>query len=1070
MPWAKWLVRGFVYSVLGGSVLTFLLYHFWTSPTTIRRQVLAKLTQRFPGASIALDAAHLRLFGGIAVGELRLARRDDLDKADFLYVPSAVIYHDKEQLLDGILAVRKVEVFRPRLRIVRERDGTTNLAGLMSSPESDREPLATLVVQQGTIVVEDRTVPGTPLLEIKDVNLTAVNDPLPVVSIEGGGQTDVLGPVRIHGSLRRDTGEAKFDLELAALPLGPTLVQRLSSICPDSAAQLRGFHADGEVQGTIAYRPGTIPALTFDVSAKLHKGEFNHARLPLSITDIEAEFRLVNPSAPTLTVSSSPSVAPDEWMRVSSGHFTARAGPARLEVSFKDLRLPTSVTDPDTAELSLEKRVRELDWKAEHLHVSKDLLDRLDPLKEIQHDYQPVGPVTVTHKFRLEGSGWKKAYHVEPEGMTGEYVNFPYLVENITGGIDYEKHSDRRLYCKVDLAGTTEGRRLTIKGEVRSDGDGPSAVGVTIAGNNIPLDAKLGNALQGPSKAAFNQFHPEGLGDFQVGIYRARGATRFANRFLINIHDATFTYDLFRYRLDDVAGVLEVLPDHWEARDFHGSHGAGEMRFAGRSFSPTADGRNDPLMRIEIHGNAVALDKQFEEALAPPDMPSRATLKNAWKMLDLSGRMSFDAEVLDLGSDDPANLDVKVATRGFSMRPQFFKYDLNDVSGSVHYTRESITFENVAARHGATALSIRNGQILTKPGGTYQTRLGNPEKPGTGILLTHMTVDAALLDAVPAQVRKALDGVNLRGPFDVTSELVVDPQDDGRDDIWWDGTMVLHGLTLQAGIDLTGIQGQVSCCGLYKDQKLRSAVGNVWFSEAALLGQPLHNLHTRFVVDKDSPELLRIYDVGAELFGGQIGGQANLDFSGVPRFELNLVGLQVKLEQFGRFNQFGPGAELEGMAELSLFLRGKVDDFSSLSGTGRLDVPNGKLYRLPPLLDLLKALGLRAPDHTAFERARLEFSIVGTRVMVNTLNLIGSAVSLRGQGSVKIDGSDLNLDFSADPGMLRDVLPVLSGFQQSVSDQLLKIKVRGKLTEPRFEKELIPGVLDPVRHLLGTTK
>ena len=193
--------------------------------------------------------------------------------------------------------------------------------------------------------------------------------------------------------------------------------------------------------------------------------------------------------------------------------------------------------------------------------------------------------------------------------------------------------------------------------------------------------------------------------------------------------------------------------------------------------------------------------------------------------------------------------------------------------------------------------------------------------------------------------------------------------------------------------------------------------------------------------------------------------------NGVPHFEVNLVGLQVNLEQFGNYNNFGPGAEMQGAAGMSLFLKGNVSDASSLAGTGRIDVVNGKLYRLPPLLDLLKAADLRRPDRTAFEQAKLEFAVEGTHVHVTTLDLLGSAVSLRGQGTLNIDGSDLNLDFSADPGMVGTLLPqIVTDVQQAFSDQLLKIKVRGKLTEPRFEKELLPGIVEPARRLLGTSE
>ena len=271
-----------------------------------------------------------------------------------------------------------------------------------------------------------------------------------------------------------------------------------------------------------------------------------------------------------------------------------------------------------------------------------------------------------------------------------------------------------------------------------------------------------------------------------------------------SFHDAGFNYDLFPLQMENVSGVLDILPDHWEARDFHGTHGKGELRFSGRSFGPTTELGPAPLMRVEIHGTSIPLDEKFEAALAPAKMPARAALKYAWQTLNLSGEMSFDADVMDLGGGDPANLDVKVTARGCSMRPKFFDYSLSDMGGTVHYTRERITFNDIEARHGTAALRVRSGQILNKPNGGFQTRLGVPDKPGSGLVLTGLTADADLLAALPEQVRKGMDAVKLRGPFDLTAEMIVDPQEDGKNDIWWDGTVVVNRRTL-AGTELTEI-------------------------------------------------------------------------------------------------------------------------------------------------------------------------------------------------------------------------------------------------------------------------
>ncbi len=110
MAWRKWLVRGLVFTVLGLSVLAAVVYQAYTNPAAIRAQVLNHIRGRFADAvSVTLGSAKLRLFGGIAISELRVVRTDGLDRKDFLYVPFGVIYHDKEQLAQGVFAIRKLE-------------------------------------------------------------------------------------------------------------------------------------------------------------------------------------------------------------------------------------------------------------------------------------------------------------------------------------------------------------------------------------------------------------------------------------------------------------------------------------------------------------------------------------------------------------------------------------------------------------------------------------------------------------------------------------------------------------------------------------------------------------------------------------------------------------------------------------------------------------------------------------------------------------------------------------------------------------------------------------------------
>ena len=74
-------------------------YQRWTNPAAVREQVIAEIGKTFPGAQVSVDSARLRILGGIQLNGLRLTRADDPEKAEFLHVPSAIFYHDKEKIV-----------------------------------------------------------------------------------------------------------------------------------------------------------------------------------------------------------------------------------------------------------------------------------------------------------------------------------------------------------------------------------------------------------------------------------------------------------------------------------------------------------------------------------------------------------------------------------------------------------------------------------------------------------------------------------------------------------------------------------------------------------------------------------------------------------------------------------------------------------------------------------------------------------------------------------------------------------------------------------------------------------
>ncbi len=798
--------------------------------------------------------------------------------------------------------------------------------------------------------------------------------------------------------------------------------------------------------------------MSYDINAQFDSGEFSHAALPwTSISQIEATVRCVDG-------------------RITNADIRGEFDGARGELHFSGLTLPQAGMPFD-----LENAATAIRGKVEHLPLTRKLFAALPAnMHDLEETYQPSGRMNVTYDFRRDQNGViHKNWIFVPEKLSGTCKYFPYHVEGVTGIIERELIGSNPAIVRIDVSALASGRLITIKGRVLGD-KGHDGIDLEIRGDNVPIDDRLIAALPEHPQTIAKQFHAQGQVDIEADIHRLAGVEpNFKNHFVIRPHDAEVNYDLVRYHLTGVSASLEIYPDrHWECHEFSGRHGPGFIQLTGYSTPSLADrdakltahatpDQAPELMRFAIRGCNIPLDEEFETGLAPPEIQSRQSLKNTFKILHPTGKMDFTSQIVYRG---PTDVDVTASVVGASLRPKFFDYSLDRVSGTIRYAHNQVLLSDVRAQHRGVLLGLRSGNIVLQPGGGYQAYIRNDsERP---LIFQGLTPDDELFQALPIKLRKTLETLQLQGPLNIATSLIVTVPDAGAEpEIWWDGVAWLTENGACAGIDLTGIKGRVACTGLCKNQQIDQLSGNLLLDHFTVLGQPLNALHTQFEVSPKSPEILRFRNLEAELFGGTVGGEAHLNIGPVFSYEVLLKAMSLQLEPLGKHNKFGPDVEVQGAISGGLYLRGDGTGMSGLRGSGQIEVPNGKLYRLPLLLSLLQAFGLRMPaDRTAFEQARAKFTIDGPEVQISELELIGNAISLNGQGTLNVDGTNMNLDFTATWGRLRQMLPpVLNEIPGFLSGQLLKIKMRGKIGDIHFEKDLVPAVSEPVRRVFGGT-
>ena len=291
------------------------------------------------------------------------------------------------------------------------------------------------------------------------------------------------------------------------------------------------------------------------------------------------------------------------------------------------------------------------------------------------------------------------------------------------------------------------------------------------------------------------------------------------------------------------------------------------------------------------------------------------------------------------------------------------------------------------------------------------------------------------------------------------------PEPGSLPDIWWNGEVRLTDAQFTAGVTCEKVDGVIACMGRHDGRQLHGLSGNYAFAHASVLKQPFENVHGRLRIEENSPDIVNL-DLYAPIFGGVVTGRSRIEFTSALRYELELAATGISLQELGR-NNLGRRSQLEGKMEAQFYLTGLGSNANTLDGNGCIDVPHGRIYNLPFLLDLLKFLGLRVPDTVAFEELHSLFSIHGSGRRCAELELIGNAITLSGTGDFNLDGTDVNLNFYPSLGRLKSVtLPAFEPFAKFFSENLLLIEIRGKLdSNPdhmKFNKKSLPIITDPL--------
>ena len=263
------------------------------------------------------------------------------------------------------MILRKIVWRRPTVHVVRRANGSWNLADILPRPDP-AQPVPIIQFEHATVFFDDQQCrTGLVPLEIKDVNLTIINDPLPALHCSGTGFSELLGKIVLeHCTFGRKSKELTAAVKLPDMTVDRGLLRRLTPYFPDLAAHPFRFSGHASLEADLSYQSASGRPWSHDVRCQLRQGRLQSAQCPLVLDNLVAKLRWI-----------------DDLLMLES--LQAQAGGARVALNGEMLGAQ--------AEADLKGSLR-----VEHLEVTPELLARLpDKLQHIEPDYHPRGLVNV---------------------------------------------------------------------------------------------------------------------------------------------------------------------------------------------------------------------------------------------------------------------------------------------------------------------------------------------------------------------------------------------------------------------------------------------------------------------------------------------------------------------------------------------------------------------------------------------------------------------------------------------------------------------------------------------------
>lgn len=1031
----------FVFAVLAGA-LGF-AYVYITDSGTLVELINAKVPSFFPESQVEVERVQLRpLIGQVDIRQATMWQSVDGRAFNVARIPWLQVRCDLQALWRGKIDPREVIVAHPTLRVMRRRDGSWNLEGLLADPWPDNPDIRPVVrISKGVIELIDGQQPA---MVLHDVELVLEPESSGVYRFEGHGQGDAFERLSLAGIVR--TGDGRVELTQADL-VGLTIADSLRNRLPREWQPLwdeLGFKSgtvDLELEHLRCSRSANEPP-SYALSLALHGAAWSCRRLPFPLSDLSASARIEDGRLAVL------------WAEGRYGKTHVRIHRAGLDLSAPEPTEGPLDLDVSVLDLELDGRLR-----AQLPLEARKVWDEFAP-----RDREDLGRISLRAQLAREAAGLPlaRAVAIDLLDVAICYDLFPFPLEHLHGSMLWRGES--LIISNIDTM--IGGRPLTLRGVI--DDLGPRArVKLDLTAEAMPVDegSHLVQALPGDIRAIVRAFHPTGSVRGTAHIERHPPAAEAPVNPLdeVQVHatldlneGCSIRWDELPYPVRRLSGRIELNPRGCVFTNMQGENGV--ARIAARGRVETV-GRGVFATDLTLRAVRLPFDQQLRESLPQ-------TWKATWGLLNPDGTSTVDAHVvagwpgkpdrtwlkIQVAREDEARLKLRLlpvpGTPGSDLGKWIELPTMQDVRGQFIFDNGVVTLSQAAFAFREAQIECDRGRLHLRETGQFDLRLEE-------MSVTRLRFDSELRRIMPPRLALFAQRLDEGKPLSLRTNLSIAWSGRAAEPAicaWDNGRVFFQDTAIVADVPLEHIQGRMVNLEGRSDGRTLAFTGALDIDSMIVAGQQVANLSTPVSVAEGKVVLS---DVAARLLDGQIRGAAEMSIEATPEYRAwaDLDGADL-----ARFTQTVPGRQdLSGRLSGRVSVSGVGNDLRRLNGTGDAQLAQGDLGKLPWFVRLISPLNLSRESKAAFDSADLHFVIKDGSFHLEPIKVTGNTISLYGSGTIDPQGE---VEMTLKPVYGRDErlhIPGISEMTREASAQVFIITAKGPIGSPRIGWNVLPG-------------